>query len=124
MGSEPEIYFYADRHSATGYIYTYGLMESQKYASKMQDEMIAEIEHSQPEHVVYVSSPPSWLRQKTSGDRIFAWATQFLAARYDCVELPGSTSLQIFRRRTSPGTPRAAGFSANEFVGAMLLANK
>ena len=30
LGSEPEIYFYSHRHSATGYIYTYGLMESAK----------------------------------------------------------------------------------------------
>ena len=32
LGSEPQIYFYSHRHSATGYIYTYGLMEPQKYA--------------------------------------------------------------------------------------------
>ncbi len=125
LGSEPEIYFYADRHSATGYIYTYGLMEPQKYAAKMQDEMIAEIEHSQPEYVVYVSSPPSWLRQKTSGDHIFVWAARFLAARYDRLELPGSASLQIYRRRTSPPAQlTAVGFTANEFVGATLPANR
>jgi len=40
LGSEPEIYFYAARHSATGYIYTYGLMEEQRYASRMQQEMM------------------------------------------------------------------------------------
>ena len=40
LGSEPEIYFYAGRKSATGYIYTYPLMEPQPYASRMQDEMI------------------------------------------------------------------------------------
>jgi 4-amino-4-deoxy-L-arabinose transferase-like glycosyltransferase len=99
LGSEPEIYFYAHRQSATGYIYTYGLMEPQKYAARMQDEMIAEIEHSQPDYVVYVSSPPSWLRQKTSGDHIFVWAAEFLSASYDRLELPGSESLQTFRRR-------------------------
>ena len=27
LGSEPQIYFYSKRLSATGYIYTYGLME-------------------------------------------------------------------------------------------------
>jgi 4-amino-4-deoxy-L-arabinose transferase-like glycosyltransferase len=43
LGSEPQIYFYAKRHSATGYIYTYGLMEPQKYAHQMQHEMIREI---------------------------------------------------------------------------------
>jgi hypothetical protein len=30
LGSEPQIYFYSNRHSATGYIYAYGLMEAQK----------------------------------------------------------------------------------------------
>ena len=44
LGSEPQIYFYSSRHSATGYIYTYGLMEPQKYAQQMQQEMIREIE--------------------------------------------------------------------------------
>ena len=43
LGSEPEIYFLARRHSATGYIYTYGLMEAQPFARRMQDEMIREI---------------------------------------------------------------------------------
>jgi len=125
LGSEPEIYFYADRHSATGYIYTYGLMEPQKYAARMEDEMIGEIEQSRPEYVVYVSSPPSWLRQKTSGDHIFIWAAQFLATRYERLELPGSGSLQIFRRRTSPSPQlTAAGFRANESAAATLRANK
>ncbi len=32
LGSEPQIYFYSHRHSATGYIYTYGLVEKQSYA--------------------------------------------------------------------------------------------
>ncbi len=31
FGSEPEIYFYAHRHSASGYIYTYSLVETQTY---------------------------------------------------------------------------------------------
>jgi len=35
MGSEPEIYFLSRRHSATGYIYTYGLMEPQPFARRM-----------------------------------------------------------------------------------------
>ncbi len=44
IGSEPEIYFYAHRHSATGYIYTYPLMEPQPFALQMQRDMIQEIE--------------------------------------------------------------------------------
>lgn len=35
FGSEPEIYFYAHRHSASGYIYVYSLMEDQAYRPAM-----------------------------------------------------------------------------------------
>ena len=52
IGSEPEIYFYAHRHSATGYIYTYALMEPQPNARKMQRDMMREIETNQPEYLV------------------------------------------------------------------------
>ena len=54
LGSEPEIYFYSHRHSATGYIYTYGLMEPQKYAHQMQQEMIHEIERASPKDLMSV----------------------------------------------------------------------
>ncbi len=52
IGSEPQIYFYANRKSATGYIYMYGLMELQAYAAQMQKEMIQEIESAKPRYIV------------------------------------------------------------------------
>jgi len=52
IGSEPEIYFYAQRHSATGFIYTYSLMEEQRFALAMQKQMIREIEEAKPFRVV------------------------------------------------------------------------
>ncbi|MGA3284907.1 MAG: hypothetical protein ABSD57_10680 [Verrucomicrobiota bacterium] len=74
LGSEPEIYFLAHRHSATGYIYTYGLMEPQPFARKMQDEMIGEIETNSPEFVVFADNPLfSWGRQPDSDLKIFEW---------------------------------------------------
>jgi len=74
LGSEPEIYFLARRHSATGYIYTYGLMEPQPFARKMQDEMIAQIETNAPEFVVFAENPLlSWGRQPDSDPKIFEW---------------------------------------------------
>ena len=66
LGSEPEIYFLARRHSATGYIYTYGLMEPQPFARQMQDEMIREIETHPPEFVVFADNPLSWWRKPGS----------------------------------------------------------
>ena len=74
LGSEPEIYFLAHRHSATGYIYTYELMEPQPFARKMQDEMIGEIETNAPEIVVFADNPLlSWGRQPDSDLKIFEW---------------------------------------------------
>lgn len=73
LGSEPEIYFLSRRHSATGYIYTYPLMEPQPFASSMQREMIREIETNSPEFVVFVSQYLSWHLEKGSDMTIFKW---------------------------------------------------
>jgi hypothetical protein len=82
LGSEPEIYFYSRRHSATGYIYTYGLMEPQKYARRMQEEMISEIERARPKYLISVVMHDSWLKRPGSDRLIFDWATQYLANNY------------------------------------------
>jgi hypothetical protein len=49
LGSEPEIPFYANRRSATGFIYMYGLMEPQPYAARMQNELISDLESLDPD---------------------------------------------------------------------------
>jgi hypothetical protein len=82
LGSEPQIYFYSNRHSATGYIYTYGLMEAQKYASHMQREMIREIERVRPKFLISVVMPDSWLQRPESERLIFTWANDFTAQNY------------------------------------------
>jgi 4-amino-4-deoxy-L-arabinose transferase-like glycosyltransferase len=73
LGSEPEIYFYADRRPATGYIYTYALMESQPFAARMQEEMIGQIEAAKPEYIVMVTIRSSWDADEDSIMRIFKW---------------------------------------------------
>ena len=57
FGSEPQIYFYAQRPSVTGYIYTYGLMEDHQFSLSMQKEMITEIENAKPAYIVFVNVP-------------------------------------------------------------------
>jgi general stress protein CsbA len=77
VGSEPEIYFYAQRRGATGYIYTYALMEPQPYASRMQAEMIREIEAGDPRFVVFVRVWSSWLIRPESDQTIFRWFDEY-----------------------------------------------
>jgi len=73
LGSEPQIYFYSRRRSATGYICTYPLMEPQPYAAEMQQEMIRQIEAADPEYVVFVHVKNSWLQYSDSNPMIFEW---------------------------------------------------
>ncbi len=87
LGSEPQIYFYSKRYSATGYIYTYGLMEPHPYAHQMQQEMIREIETARPKFLVLVVVNKSWLAGRDSDQTIFRWADSFCDANYEEVGL-------------------------------------
>jgi hypothetical protein len=82
LGSEPQIYFYSRRHSATGYIYTYGLMEPQRYARRMQEEMVREIEGAAPKYLISVVMHDSWLQRPGADRLIFDWANQYTAQNY------------------------------------------
>ena len=85
LGSEPEIYFYAHRKGATGYIYTYPMMEPQPYAKTMQQEMIREIESAHPRYVVFSWVDMSWLAKKESDQGIVAWGQRYVRKCYDPV---------------------------------------
>ena len=78
VGSEPQILFYADRLPATGYIYTYALMEQQAYSLTMQHEMASEIETSHPRYVVYVNMYSSWIMRGGSNMWIMDWVHRYL----------------------------------------------
>ena len=87
LGSEPEMYFYAHRASATGYIYTYGLMEPQPYAHRMQLEMIREIETARPRFLILVVINRSWLTEPDSDLTIFKWADSYCDRGYEEIGL-------------------------------------
>lgn len=93
LGSEPEILFHADRLSATGHIYMYGLMEPHRYAEKMQRQLIGEIESGAPAYLVVVHTYASWLLRPNSLNRILDWGDRYISERYEevcIVDIPGS----------------------------------
>jgi 4-amino-4-deoxy-L-arabinose transferase-like glycosyltransferase len=113
LGSEPQIYFYAHRLSATGYIYVYPLTEPQPYASRMQDEMMAQIEAAHPRYLVFVQETSSWNLTPASDRRILDWAWRYVR---DCYQLVGLTDIFSDEsryvwgdeaRRTRPASPYA-----------------
>ncbi len=85
LGSEPEIFFYADRLSATGYVYTYPLVEGQPYAARMQEEMIREIQSTGPKYLVFVEVDPSWLVGRQSNIGVVEWGNRYANQCYDLV---------------------------------------
>ena len=85
IGSEPQIYFYSKRLSATGYIYTYALMENHSHARTMQEEMISQIESAQPKYLIFVNIPYSWLARAESDMLILDWFLKYRQSHYQRV---------------------------------------
>jgi hypothetical protein len=86
IGSEPQIYLYAKRKAATGYIYTYGLVDGSRYNKPMIDEMIKEIESAKPKALVFCSIGASWGAQyKESYDYYMNWLNEYVNQYYDVV---------------------------------------
>ena len=110
IGSEPQIYFYSGRRSATGHIYTYALMETHPYALTMQEEMIRQIEEAKPEYVVYVQNKFSWLTRADSEKKIFDWWQTYWSQNLELVQ---TITTREGEEELSEKTPEAAGKSGN-----------
>jgi hypothetical protein len=97
LGSEPEIYFYARRHSATGYIYTYPLVEEQRYGSVMQADMIREIDSVKPEYFVYILMHESWNTREHADTRILDWTEAYIQEHYALVGIADGGNRDVYR---------------------------
>jgi hypothetical protein len=83
VGSEPEIYFYAQRRSVTGYIYMYDLVALQPFASAMQRTFIQEIESARPEFLVVVNSVTSWGAWPGADQTVVDWSRSYPGQFYN-----------------------------------------
>lgn len=109
LGSEPQIYFYSNRLPATGYIYTYPLMENQSYSWEMQSEMTTEIEKNRPKFLVFVNSPVSWTFSNRSSKGVFDWYQQY-QKNYNIVGLvdmnPSGKATYLWREAMNGYAPK------------------
>ena len=87
IGSEPQVYFYARRRSATGYIYMYPLQEKHPFCQEMQREMIQQIETAKPRFVVYFNVADSWLRGREPYTDLREWYPGYLEKHYELTGL-------------------------------------
>ena len=84
LGSEPQIYFYSQRKSATRHLYMYPLLEKHVYVRKMQNEMIREIEDAQPKYVVMAKTAGTWVSARPDfSPGLKDWAQGYLNREYE-----------------------------------------
>ena len=87
LGSEPELYFYAGRRTATGYLFTYALTEHQPFAERMRREMCHEVEAARPAFLVLVHIPSSWSLTADVDQLLLDWAHRYAHSYYRPVGL-------------------------------------
>ena len=82
VGSEPQIPFYAERRSATRYIFFYPLTGGYPGARERQREALAEVERARPRYVVWVHVSTSLLMSDRTDRWIFEETDRMLARDY------------------------------------------
>lgn len=89
LGSEPEIYFYANRRSVTGFIYTYEIYKHHPYAHPFQQQMADEIDTAKPKFIVMMNIDASWFSGYTdrSDTFLFNWSARYINRYYSQVGL-------------------------------------
>jgi hypothetical protein len=68
FGSEPEICFYSSRHCASSYLHMYPLMEKQRFAQRMESDMMQQVDQARPRFLVYVDAVRSWETKPVYGE--------------------------------------------------------
>ena len=111
LGSETQIYFYAQRPSASRFVNTYFLTAEQPQARDMQLEMIRDLDRVRPKYLVYTNSSLSWSLHEKSPRDILTWYEK-ARADYETegviqIGRGGSTSIW---GPAAPSAPRGSEF--------------
>jgi hypothetical protein len=86
LGSEPQILFLSGIPSATGYMYTYPMMEPHPLAVAMQEDLMHRLEAAPPPWLVLVSARSSWWEPYGEVPKpIILWMDRFIPAHYTAV---------------------------------------
>lgn len=82
VGSEPQILFYAERESATRYIFFYPLTGAYPDALERQREVMAEVVAARPRYVVWVNLQSSLLKSANTELHVFDASRELLGREY------------------------------------------
>jgi hypothetical protein len=126
LQSEPEIFFYTRRKSATGFIYAYDMTALGPYRGEMQQQFKRELVEAAPEYVVFVCCPYSWAILDDAGMQLADWCWKYPRTNYTRVAVADNlapnlrdtifkfdaeaanytnrfaTFIEVYRRKNSP----------------------
>jgi 4-amino-4-deoxy-L-arabinose transferase-like glycosyltransferase len=97
IGSEPEIYYYADRRVPSKHAYFSFLVEDNSRSREMQREFIRDLEKAIPKYLVFFQHPASLQLGQKADRAIFEWLNQFIGRNYKLVGLVDMISLDETR---------------------------
>jgi hypothetical protein len=87
LGSDPEVYFYAHRHSVSGYIYMYDLVRPQPHGVAMRQEFMEDVEKAKPRFLVLVNVGTSWMPWQPDVKPFTDWINDYPRKHYDLLGL-------------------------------------
>jgi 4-amino-4-deoxy-L-arabinose transferase-like glycosyltransferase len=90
LGSEPQIYFYADRRAPTRHHYlTFLTGDKQKLprSTEFQQEFVRDVSVAKPRYMVFVKDRISWIAHPNADRSILGWFDRFAAEHYQLVGL-------------------------------------
>jgi hypothetical protein len=97
LGPEPQIYFYSNRKSTAGFIYTYFLMEKHGYVNRMKEMFVKEIESGKPKFIVVMKLKWAWLSPNNPDPILSGWSKRLIQSNY---ELKGKVDIVSFKQIT------------------------
>jgi hypothetical protein len=113
LGSDPQLCFYSQRHSATSFVYLYPFFERHPHRAMMQAKMIEQVEAAHPDYVVMLQTHPfeKFPLPDWEGP-LPEWMPRFLGSYALCgyaLAGPGDESTYVFDLPPGAAAPDKAG---------------
>jgi hypothetical protein len=84
MGSEPEVFVYADRESASGHLFMYPIIQNNPKVEIFRQQYLDDLEKKRPQYIVFNTLSTSWNRYYVEST-FFKQIMAFVEANYDIV---------------------------------------
>jgi len=83
IGNEPQLLFYSQRRSATSFIYTFSLIEEERFAEQFRLEMIHQVESVAPKLFIYTRTMLDYYEKSQGQKELDKWFLDYTKLYYN-----------------------------------------